>query len=258
MSLAFDERGSRRIEAIYLTPDVVQQRREVLSALALVPGERVVDLGSGPGLLALEMFERVGAQGSIDGIDLSADMVVLAQRRCAALSNVRFQTGDVTRLPYADASFDVAVCTQVYEYVQDVDAALRELHRVLRPGGRAVVVDTDWASCVWNASDAARMQRMLETWDLHCPHPQLPRTLRRRLEAAGFEIGSLGSIVLMNDRLDPDTYSHGMIGVIAAFAGKRIGEGLAQAWREDLAAMGARDEYFFSLNRYLFQVRRPR
>jgi len=255
--MQFDERSSRRIEAIYLTPDVVQQRREVLAALALRPGERVVDLGSGPGLLALEMLEHLGSQGSVAGIDLSPDMVQLAQRRCAAHANAAFQAGDVTRLPYDDASFDVAVCTQVYEYVQDVEAALRELHRVLRPGGRAVVIDTDWASCVWNASDAPRMRRMLETWDLHCPHPQLPRTLRRRFVQAGLQVESTGCIVVLNERFDANTYSHGMIGVIGAYAGKRIGAEEAAAWAEDLAQMGARDEYFFSLNRYVFRVRRP-
>ncbi|MCC7547625.1 MAG: methyltransferase domain-containing protein [Burkholderiales bacterium] len=258
MSTQFDACAARRVEAIYLTPDVVRQRREILDALALASGERVADLGSGPGLLAQDMLGRVGAQGSVEGVDLSADMVALAQQRCAAAANARFRTGDVARLPYEDARFDVAVCTQVYEYVEDVDAALRELHRVLRPGGRAVVVDTDWASCVWNASDAERMRRMLETWDRHCPHPQLPRTLRRRLEQAGLQVDSCGAIVLLNDRLDPDTYSHAMMGVIGAYAGKRLGADMAAAWREDLAALGARDEYFFSLNRYLFRVRRPR
>jgi len=257
MSMQFDERSSRRIEAIYLTPDVVQQRREVLAALALCPGERVVDLGSGPGLLALEMLEHLESPGSVAGVDLSPDMVQLARRRCAAHANAAFQVGDVTRLPFDDASFDVAVCTQVYEYVQDVDGALRELHRVLRPGGRAVVVDTDWASCVWNSSDAGRMRQMLETWDLHCPHPRLPRTLRRRFVQAGLQVEATGSIVLLNERFDPDTYSHGMIGVIGAYAGKRIGADVAAAWAEDLASLAARDEYFFSLNRYVFRVRRP-
>ena len=77
----FDEQGARKTEAIYLTPDVVAQRARVLELLALRPGERAVDLGCGPGLLALEMAKQVGAGGSVDGIDFSASMIALAQRR---------------------------------------------------------------------------------------------------------------------------------------------------------------------------------
>lgn len=255
--MRFDESATRRLEAIYLTPDIVAQRRQVLDVLDLRPGERVVDLGSGPGLLALDMLAVLGPDGNVEGIDLSSSMVQLAQQRCARYSGVRFQCGDVTQLPYADATFDVAVCTQVYEYVANVDTALRELQRVLKPGGRALVVDTDWASCVWNSSDAQRMRQMIEAWDQHCPHPHLPRTLSRRLRQVGLEVDECRALTLLNPRFDPDTYSHGMIGVIAAYAGKRLGADLAAAWAEDLRALGTRDEYFFSLNRYLFLVRRP-
>ena len=64
-------------------------------------------------------------------------------------------------------------------------------------------------------------------------------------------------MVLLNDRFDPDTYSHGMIGMLGAFAGKRIGEEVLAALTEHLKNIAAREEYFFSLNRYLFQASRP-
>ncbi len=251
-AFGFDEQESRRVETLYLTPDVVAQRGRLSAALALQPGERVVDLGCGPGLLALDLAQQVGSAGEVQCIDASESMVALAVRRLGKLPWVHVRVGDVAALPYADASFDVAVCAQVYEYVLEVGRALAELHRMLRPGGRAVIVDTDWESCVWHSSDPARMRRMIEAWDLHCPHPQLPRTLGKRLHDAGFEVERVEVIPLINDRYDANTYSHGMIGTLVRFARKRLGKEEVDAWAEDLRLLGERGEYFFSLNRYVF------
>ncbi len=181
-------------------------------------------------------------------------MLALAARRCYGKSWVQLARGDVARLPYPDARFDVAVCTQVYEYVADVDRALAELNRVLRPGGRAVIVDTDWESCVWHSSDDTRMRNVIEAWDRHCAHPHLPRTLKQRLIHAGFDLSEVQVIALINDRFDPNTYSHGMIATLSGWAKKHLGDEIARAWAQDLRVLGERGEYFFSLNRYLFKA----
>src|SRR5262250_2977216 len=76
-SLQFDEETSRRVEAIYSTPDVIAQREEVLRALKLCRGERVLDVGSGPGLLAADVGSAVGESGRVRGIDISEGMVTM-------------------------------------------------------------------------------------------------------------------------------------------------------------------------------------
>ena len=103
-----------------LTPDVVEQRRATLRALGLRPGERVLDVGSGPGLLVAEMAQAVGPAGHVTGLDVSDAMLALGHRRCAGLAGLgraSFVKADATTLPFADTTFDVAVSTQVYEYV---------------------------------------------------------------------------------------------------------------------------------------------
>lgn len=254
----FDELTSRRIEAVYLTPDVAEQRDKVLALLAPQAGQRTLDIGCGPGLTTLALAHAVGAGGSVLGVDIAEPMLAIARQRCAASPQVEFALADVTALPHADASFDMALATQVYEYVEDIDGALRELARVVKPGGRVLLVDTDWESAVWASSDNARMRLVLDTWNEHIPHPQLPRDLKRRMELAGFKSVRVEIVPILNLAYDPQTYSIGMMEVIGGFAAGRNGltEKDIADWKADMPVMGQRDGYFFSLNRYVFIAQR--
>jgi arsenite methyltransferase len=250
----FDEAESRRLEAVYLTPDVVSQRREVMKALQLGAGERVLDIGSGPGLLAAEMAEAVGPQGRVCGIDASDAMIAMARKRCAGMPWCEFQKADAGAIPYPVASFDGAVSTQVYEYVRDIPAALGELHRVLRPGGRVAILDTDYGSLVIHTEHPARMARILAAWDQHFVHSHLPRVLSRELREAGFAVRHRAAIPMFNPEFQDNTYGKGMLQIMRAFAvGKDgISESEADAWYAEFAHLAAQDKFFFSLNRYLF------
>lgn len=249
---------ARRVEALYLTPDIVRQRDVTLARLAPRPGERVLDVGCGPGLLVERIAASVGERGEVRGVDLSATMIALARARCAGSDWVGFDPADATALPFEAGRFDAVVCTQVLEYVPDVGRALDELRRVLRPGGRALLVDTDWESCVWASSDDERMRRILAAWNRHCAHPHLPRALGPMLARQGFRIDAIETVAIVNALFDADTYSGGMMPIIAEFAVRRGGveESDARAWLDDLTAIRTRGESFFSLDRHLFLASR--
>lgn len=135
-ALRYDKDAIERLLAIYVTPDVAAQRNDFLEMFGPRPAERVRDVGSGPGLLATAMAERVGPSGRVCGVDISEPLLAVARSRCAHQPWVEFRDGDAARLPFPDQAFDAVVSTQVLEYVRDADAALAEFHRVVRPGGR--------------------------------------------------------------------------------------------------------------------------
>lgn len=250
----FDSEGARRIESIYLTPDVVAQREQVLQLLTPQAGERALDIGCGPGLTSAALGQAVGDSGVVVAVDVAEPMLDLARQRCAAMPQVQFHNLDVTQLPMATASFDIALATQVYEYVPDVVGALKELRRVLRPGGRVLLVDTDWESAVWASRDDTRMRQVLDVWSQHIPWPQLPRSLMQIMKQAGFEQVQVAVLPLLNTRFDSQTYSVGMLDVIGAFVTGRSGLSapVVADWQADVRSMAQHTGYFFSLNRYVF------
>ena len=252
--LQFDENAARHLQRMYSTPDVVRQRAEVLALLAAQPGERVLDVGSGPGFLVASLADAVGPGGAVHGLDQSASMNTVARDLLADRPWATIDTGDASELPYPGRTFDAAVSTQVYEYVADVATALAELRRVLRPGGRALVLDTDWDSVVWHAADRDRHRRIMAAWEEHLVHPHLPGTLPGRLRRAGFRVTGRHLIPLFNPRYEQNTFSALSMEMIGRFVVGRQGltDAVVDGWLADLRGRGEEDEYLFSVNRYCF------
>jgi ubiquinone/menaquinone biosynthesis C-methylase UbiE len=125
----------------------------LLARAAPGAGDRVLDVASGTGLVALAAANAVGASGRVVGVDISGEMVVAARRRAAELGvgNAEFARMDAEALELADATFDVALCALGLMYVPDTARAIRELRRVVRPGGRiGLLVWGERSKCGWS------------------------------------------------------------------------------------------------------------
>ena len=259
-TMDFDERISRRAEAMYLTTDLTEVRRRTIDAMRLIPGARVLDVGSGPGLFADEMAPMVGPTGCVRGVDISESMIELARARCDDKPWVDFQIADAVSLPFEDGGFDACVSVQVLEFVADVDAALREFHRVLKPGGRLAVSDADWGATAWRCEDAALCERVMDGWTSGFAHLRLPLTLKSRIEAAGFVDASAHAIPVFNSACEPGGFSFHLIRQIQGVVPDRtnITQEEVDAWAQELRSMDERGAYFFSQTRYLFAADKPR
>ncbi|HEU4737165.1 MAG TPA: class I SAM-dependent methyltransferase [Solirubrobacterales bacterium] len=122
-------------------PHPVITRERLRSVLRPEPGERLLEIGPGVGYYTLDMAEWVGPEGKIEIFDLQQDFLDHVGKRAAerGLANIAPTQGDATELPYEDDSIDAVVLTAVLGEIPDPVAALRQIQRVLKPGGRLIV-----------------------------------------------------------------------------------------------------------------------
>lgn len=256
--LHYDDAAANRLEAVYLGPDVVAQRLDTFQRLSVREGETVLDIGSGPGFLASDLANATGPTGKVVGVDISEQMVERAAAR-STQSWLSYSVADAAALPFKDNSFDVVVSTQVAEYVPDIDAFCTEVHRVMKPGGRGVILATDWDAVCWHSEHPDRMTRVLKAFAPHCADSRLPRTLAAKLRKPGLSVEGVSYFPIINVDRYEGCYGEMVVPFIAAFVESKgtIPEGELTAWAAEQAELNERGAHFFSTGRFSFAVAKP-
>lgn len=157
----------------------------------LATGQRVLDVGSGPGTITADLA-RIVAPGRTVGLDASADVIEKATADFVSPErpNLEFETGDAYALQYADASFDVVHAHQVLQHVGDPVAMLREMRRVTTPGGTVAVRDVDYEGVIWSPRSPELDEWLALYLRVHrgvSGEPAAGRFLKRWAREAGFE-----------------------------------------------------------------------
>lgn len=257
-----DHRLSEAAEAEMLEQILTSERARnfrnfVCEELPIEPTDSVLSVGCGPGFETAVLAQHVGDAGDVTGVDVNGEVLAEARDRCGQLSNVSFQRGDVTALPVADDSFDLAIAKQMLQFVDDVDAALAELRRVLEPGGRVAVVEVARESHVLHSSDPERMRRANDVYRSARGDRGLGTQLASLLPAAGFTVEDVVPRVRVRREID-DQIERG-IEVQRSFleSSDAFDDAEIDAWERDLRDLDDAGEFLSSATTLLYVGRKP-
>jgi len=175
-------------------PAAIQaSKRLMLERGAVRPGEAVLDVGCGPGDDLFDIVEHLGPAGRLVGLDASEVMIAEARRRAMERRlPITFEVGDVTALPFPDATFHVCRAARLLEHLADPGGALSEIVRVTRPGGRIVIFDFDWDTLIIDHPDKQTTRTIVASYSDSIRNGwigrQLPRLFReQRLEVLSID-----------------------------------------------------------------------
>lgn len=176
-----------------------------IAALEPRPGEVAVDVGCGTGTVLRELGALVGGDGHVTGVEPNPKLRAVAEQRAAGDPVVDLVDALADALPFAGASVDVLWCERVLQHLEDAQAAVDEFARVLKPGGRAVLLDSDHATRVTSDIDLDVEARINAAFNARTANPRAARHIPRQALTAGFEVDSdiaSAALIIPSDLID--------------------------------------------------------
>ena len=236
------------------TPTQVRLRRRFLAFAGIRPGRKVLEVGSGSGVVCRDVAALVGATGQVIGVDPSRVFVREAQRlaRKSGLgSRVRFQVGDGRRLRFRDGTFDATLAVTVLLHMPDADRLLGEMIRVTRPGGVVAVQDQDFGTLALDHPDPVLTQRIFGgvAGKIYAD-PWSGRTLRRKLSSLAFDSVRLLTDVYQDTTFEPWTRTFLLRRAENAVKWKIVSERQAERWLAGIEARAYAKTFLMTLNFY--------
>jgi len=240
-------------------PAIQRLRAAATELLGVRLGHRVVDVGCGTGDVARALAGCVGPHGSVLGIEASETMLTEARPRAGTTTlPVEFRHGDITRLDLDDASHDATLWERVFQHLAEPHAAMTELVRITRPGGRIVVIDTDWGLQAIHGAEPALTATIATAWPRSAANGLAGRQLPALLADVGLPDPTvLAETITSTDPLRPSLPPFTTMAAAAAHAGA-VTPTEAHLWLEQLADAGRRGHFFWALTTFVVAGNVPR
>jgi SAM-dependent methyltransferase len=183
-------------------------QKKAIEFLRLNEGDRVLDVGCGSGASILWLVNAVGPTGFVVGIDHAEELLRVARSRMQELGfsdQTRFDAGDALHLPYPDASFDAAHISRVLIHVSDPVGVVREMARVVKPGGRIAAMEPDFGGMRVDHIDPEAARLLLDAHAATIAQPAAGLSLLRYFTDAGLGSPEIGWVTELESTYDPDS-----------------------------------------------------
>jgi len=238
-------------------PGLTRLRDWTRTALALQTGESAMDIGSGKGSEVMNFADAVGPTGTAVGVEPDPHLLAAAERNAAQHnSRARFHSGDAYGVPFGSDSFDAVLCERVFQHLTTPSRAANEIARVLRPGGRTVVMDSDWGTALVHPGDRSVVREVIDTLVSATTNPFSGRRLPGLLTRAGLVVDDIGSHALVQDR---SVGAGALVNRISAMAVARraISEQQREQLLSELAAATNDGDVHLSVTMFAVLARKP-
>lgn len=250
------------LEARGRTPTQVRLRRRFLAFARIRPGWKVLEVGSGSGVVCRDVTALVGDKGQVLGVDPSRVFVREARRLArqhGLSSRVRFEVGNGAHLRFRDGTFDATLAITVLLHVPDADRFLEEMIRVTRPGGVVAVQDQDFGTLALDHPDRALTRRIFDgVAEKIYADPLSGRTLYRKFCSLGLESVRLITDVYQDTTFEPWSRTFLQRRAENAVKWKIVGEQQAERWLAGIEARAYAKTFLMTLNFYGVVGLKPR
>ncbi len=245
---------ARSLEARGRTPAQSRLRRRFLKFVPVQPGERVLEVGCGTGVVIRDLAALVGRRGEVVGIDASRRLLERARALCRERGRggrITLRVADGARLPFAAGRFDAALAVTVILHVAEPLRVVREMARVTRPGGRVAVQDQDFGVVAVTHPDRALTERIMRgVAERVYAEPHSGRRLPGLLRTAGLVNVRLLTDVYQDTTLEPWTKTFLERRAERAVRFDIVDAATAERWLDGFTEVVAADAFVLTLNYY--------